>query len=135
MSWPIRVPMQGRVPNFPVGTEGIVHVGDDQFNKVRRLSESGTVGNGSIVLLIPEDRHDARHAIYDEASRLYNRSIMAGTRSESTWLSRADLPSGSRQERGSAWLSSAGAGGHTCLVTDVCFGTLRSCRKITLSIY
>jgi len=78
MPWPIRVPMQGRVPNFPVGIEGIVHVGDDQFNKDRRLSESGVVDDGSIVLLIPDNGHDPRYAIYHEASRLYGRSIEAG---------------------------------------------------------
>ncbi len=81
MPWPIRVPMQGRVPNFPLGTEGIVHVGDDQFNKVRRLSESGAVGDGSIVLLIAYDmsfHYGNPNSIYHEASRLYDRSIMAG---------------------------------------------------------
>ncbi len=79
--WPISVPMQGRIPNFPVGTEAIVHVGDDQFNKDPRLSESGAVGNGSIVLRIAYDmsfHYGNPNSIYPEASRLYARSIMAG---------------------------------------------------------
>ncbi len=89
MQWPIRVQMQGRVPNFPLGTEAIVNVGDEQFNKVQRLNESGIVGNASIVVMIIEDRYNIRHSMaqagvaadttpYQEAIRLYQRSLKVG---------------------------------------------------------
>ena len=78
--WPIWVPLQGRVHNFPVGTVAIVRVGEDKFNKDPRLSESGAVIDGSIVLKIPENRQsfDPFYRVFPEVHRLYDRSIKAG---------------------------------------------------------